>query len=175
MRYRANDTVAKFPLEHFDLSQNKSLQTLEVSVDSIDGDFKRYGSTGFYFASSFHKQVLSTIRSPAFSFVQVAYRVHNFRAITATPPYLHHLSQDEEMKEAELHRQRFGLLRAVHKVRDFRLVLYADACGPAGEHVVRILKKAVAAEKARGGFDVFFPEPVVTAIPRSFSYVKVRP
>ena len=76
------------------------------------------------------------------------------------------------MDEAWQRREQFNLLREAHRVRDFQLVLFADACGSDVE-VMRMLKEAVAAEKALGGFNDFFPEPMVTIIPRSFSYVKV--
>ena len=90
-------------------------------------------------------------------------------------PYIRELSPTEASIETLRHLERFKFLREMHQVRHFRLVLYADAYGPVGEHVVRMLKEVVAKKKARGEFGAYFPEPAVTTIAPEFSYVKVRP
>jgi hypothetical protein len=56
-------------------------------------------------------------------------------------------------EEASQHCKRFELLREMHKVRDFRLMLCAIVNESDSEYVVRLLREAVAAEKARGGFN----------------------
>ena len=53
----------------------------------------------------------------------------------------------------------------MHTVRDFRLVLCADVWDAVEETSVGMLKKAVAAEKATGGFHDL-SEPVVVYNPR---------
>ena len=54
----------------------------------------------------------------------------------------------------------------MHKVRAFQLVLCADVWDGVGKYVVRVLEQAVAAEKAKRGFDGLFPEPLVVYSPR---------
>ena len=76
------------------------------------------------------------------------------------------MSQANIAEEASRHRELFQVLREVHKVRDFQLVLHANVWGFAGEHHVRTLKQAVAQEKARKGFDDAFPEPLVLYNPQ---------
>ena len=78
------------------------------------------------------------------------------------------MSQADREEEALCYHQQFGVFRETHKVRDFRLVLYADIWHRAGEYLVRVLVEAVAAERAKGGFDNFFPEPSVIYRPREF-------
>ena len=46
------------------------------------------------------------------------------------------------------------------------MVLCADVWHRVGEYSVQVLMEAVAAEKANGGFDIFFPEPSVIYRPR---------
>lgn len=73
------------------------------------------------------------------------------------------------MKETSQHHERFDLLRKVYKLQDFKLELHVDIWVPGREYAVKALKAAVAAEKARGGFDDSFPEPPVISFPRSYS------
>jgi hypothetical protein len=138
-------------------------------VHSVD-DASQDGSLDT--ASKLYTYLLSTIRSPAFSKVEVVYLGSDFRAVGAgrqsLTARLRQLSQDEEVEEASQHCKRFELLREMHKVRDFRLVLCAYVYESDAEYVVQLLRKAVAAEKARGGFNDFFPEPSVIFFPRSF-------
>ena len=152
----------------FNLSWNESLRAIEVPACSIDVALRGY-SLGV--ASRLLTYALSTIRSPDFHKVYVLYREWDFRATQflgfSTRRNLLELSQGEKVVEALRHRKRFELLRGVHKVRDFQLELYAGVWDPNAEHVVRMLKEAVAVEKKRGGFNVFFPEPMVTFVPRN--------
>ena len=69
-------------------------------------------------------------------------------------------------EEALRHSKRFEVLREVRNVRDFWLVLTACVWDPVGEYSVRMLKEAIADEKAKGGFDTFYYEPSVTYSPR---------
>jgi hypothetical protein len=68
---------------------------------------------------------------------------------------------------------RLEMLREVHKVRDFRLVLCANVWGCVGEYPVRILEEDVAEEKAKKGFDKNFPEPLVIYDPQEYQRVFV--
>ena len=56
-------------------------------------------------------------------------------------------------------------------MRDFQLVLDASVWGPAGEYSVKMLKEAVAEEKAKKGFDDFLSEPLVTCHPQRSRFV----
>jgi hypothetical protein len=168
-RFQANNLIVRSSLLDFDLSGHKSLQALEMQVDSVD---KALWNGSLDRVSRFYKYVLSTIRSPGFSQVHVLYEVCDFQAVDSgrlypVPP-LRRLSRDKEAEEASQHLNRFELLRRMHKVRDFQLELFAFVWESRRDYVMRLMKEAVAAEKARGGFDVFFPEPLVTFYPRSF-------
>ena len=113
-------------------------------------------------------RALSTIASPVFSDVTVLYRDYDIRGAYSPHPNVHppqKMSQAELAREAKLHLARFGMYRAMHEVRDFRLVLCADVWDGVGEYAVRMLKEAVVAEKVARGFDTF-PEPEVTYSPR---------
>ena len=117
-------------------------------------------------ATRLFKFVLSTIQSPAFSQVAILYQFCEFPALVLAHPfaetYVRQLTCNEETEEAEKHRKRFEVLRKIYKVRDLRFVLHAAIRDVVGEPVTRMVEEAVAAERARGGFDVLFPEPPVT-------------
>ena len=160
-----NFTVRSSPRD-FDLSRNKSLQTFQVAAASI-GSLDDDSATT---ALSFLKRTLSTITSPTFFQVMVIYLQNDFCGLEprASRDQLHfrEASQAERTKEAALHRRRFEILREAHKVRNFRLLLCAHVRGPVEEYSVRMLKEAVAEEKAHKGFDGFLSEPQVTYYPR---------
>jgi len=63
----------------------------------------------------------------------------------------------------------FGTFRKLHKVRRFQLVLCADVWGCIAPYAAGKLERAVAAERARMGFDDFFREPLVISRPRGSS------
>jgi hypothetical protein len=130
-RVLADNFIVGF-LDHFNLSRNKSLRTLEVNAWSIRGDPRLL----IY--------ALSTITSPAFSKVIVFYQ--GVAEVEGTSAW---------------HRHRFEAFRAMRGVRDFQLVLCAHVPDDVGERSVRKLKQVVAAEKAQMGSDYIFPEPLV--------------
>ena len=74
-------------------------------------------------------------------------------------------SDSRRLEEVSWHHKRFELLREMHKVRDFQLELHYAPWDWSSEDLTLVLRQAVAAEKARGGFDDFFPEPLVTFAP----------
>ena len=154
----ADSFAAISSLWDFDLSRNKSLQTLEIRARYLDG-------------TRLLAYTLSTITSPVFSEVTVFYRDLDFPGVRPSRwpnqwPVLRPLLLDESAREASRHEWRFNALRTVHKVRNFQLVLCADVWDGVGEYVVQMLKQAVAAEKAKGGFDNIFPEPLMVYSPR---------
>ena len=151
---RCDNVITKSSLLDFDLSSNKFLRTLEIPADSVYHPL-RDGSLDA--ASRLYKYALSTIQSPSFSQVKVIYK--NFTI------ELESSFDSRRLKELSWHRKRFELLREVHKVRDFQLELHSAPWWWCSESLTLVLKQAVAAEKARGGFDDFFPEPLVTFDP----------
>ena len=76
------------------------------------------------------------------------------------------LSQDARLGEATRHHLRFEVLRELHKVRDFRLVLSATVLGCRGEYSAQSLEEAITEEKAKGGFSEYLYEPLVVYNPR---------
>jgi len=147
-------------LPDFDLSRNKSLRILEVPASSISCKSSD-GSPDP--ASRFLKHVLSTITSTAFFEIIVLYWDCDFRGVTwhTGQPHFRELPQAVRTEEASRNHRRFEVLREMHKVRDFQLVLSATVPGCMGEYLMRMLEEAVAEEKAKKGFDDFFPEPLV--------------
>jgi len=120
-------------------------------------------------SSEILKHVLSTTTSPALE-VAVIYRDYDFCGVRPpgypTLPPVYSVSQAERTKEALQHHRQLEVFREIHELRDFRLVLRADVWHRIGEHSVRVLEEAVAVEKARGGFDIGFSEPLVIYRPR---------
>jgi len=115
---------------------------------------------------------LSTSTSTTYLNVVVIYLDHDFRGIN--PPghpdqlNLREMSEADTEEETSRHSRRFEVLREVHKVRGFQLVLCAQVWDPVGEYSVRMLKAAVADERAKGGFDDFRLDPFVTYCPQRF-------
>ena len=158
VRFQANDSIAMTHRADFDLSYNRSLQGLEVPADCIPS----FGLENIQPAVDFLKCVLSTIstiKSPAFSRVDLIYQADDFHFLGN--PWLTGHRLEKSMSQDT----RFGLLRGAREAREFSPVLRVDIQGPFGDYVLRMLKEVVAAEKARGGFDDFFPEPLVTSDP----------
>ena len=155
----ADDSAVNSSLLEFDLSRNKSLRTLQVTASSFG-----------YGPALLLDHVLSTITSPEFFQVMVLYRMCDFHGLRnlrrpGQVP-LPQVSQTDNQFDAQSHQRRFSVLRKAHQVRDFRLALCADIWDPVGEYSVQMLKIAVSEEKARNGFDNFFPEPLVTHYPQ---------
>jgi len=118
---------------------------------------------------TFFKHILPTIISSTFSEVVIIYRDSDFRGVRTynlgPPPFYDELSETARVEEFARHRWRFDILREVHTLRAFQLVLCASVWGCVGEYPVRMLKEAVAEEKARGRFCACF-SPSVASDPR---------
>ena len=136
-----------------------------VPASSIDDKLVN-GST----TATFLKQIFSTITSPSFSKVVVLYKDCDFRGVeswsSGQPPFRHELLQAGSTGEAAGHRLRFEVLREVHNVRAFQLVLCVSVWGCVGEYPVRRLEEAVAEAKAEGAFGNDFSDPVVVYDPQ---------
>lgn len=157
----ANDLVARSSLRDFDLSRNKSLRTLGVQPSS-------FGSIGSPDAAPFLKYVLSMITSSMPTDLTVVYLAKDICGVELRHPgwsLLRELSQAEREREASWHRRQFEVLRDVRKVRDFRIVLSAMVWGCVGEYPVQVLEKAIAEEKAKGGFGDFSRQPLAVNHP----------
>ena len=133
-------------------------------VDDIDEALQSGSMDG---ASRLFKFALSSIQSPVFFQVNVLYQSPDLpgRDDPESWNYPHNTTEAEKLEGALWHHKRFELFREMHKVQNFQLVLRAHELGDTEEYVVQILKEVVAAEKARGGFDDQFPEPLVTLNP----------
>ena len=149
----ANDPTVGSPLRDFDLSRHKSLRTLEILASTIV-------SKGLGLLT----HVLPIITSPTFSKVIVIYRDYDFGVLSVYP----RVSPDEVETEASHRRRQLEALREIRKVRDFQVVLYADVRDHVRGYVERVLKDAVAVEKAKKGADNFFSELSVISSPREF-------
>ena len=171
MEVLANDFTAKSYIRNFDLSRNKSLQTLEVGAGSVD---RALGGGSLNPTSSLLKHMLSTITSPAFSEVIVIHYGCDFSRLrwaswsNIFDPF-RRMSQAERAEEALRHHMQFKLFCEAQKVRDFQFVLCADVWSDLAEYTMRVLREAVAAEKAKGLFDDFSSEPIVIHRPRTVS------
>ena len=149
--------VARSSPQDFDLSRNKSLRVLEILASHSARE-----------EPGFLTHVLSTITSPAPLEIIIIYWECNLPPVSRNLAWsLGHTSYWPGVTKGALwHSRRFEMLREMRKTRDFRLVLCVDVWGGVGEHAVKAVKQAVAAEKAERGFDGSFPEPLVFYSPR---------
>jgi len=88
--------------------------------------------------------MLSAIRSPAFFDVVVVYRQGDFYH----DAYSSKDARAELWDEETWYRRQFEVFRAMREARPYRLVLSANCVG---DDSVRELRRAVAADQARGG------------------------
>jgi hypothetical protein len=142
-------------IRDFDLSQNKFLRTLEVTGRDIDRGFFWNGSFISANATRLFTYALSTITSPVFTELTVFYRDYQFGIVG-------HPLRDWPLRWP----RRFEVFQMMRKVRDFQLVLCAEAWDRVGEYTIGVLKEAVAAEKVKRRFDDTYREPLVTYSPR---------
>jgi len=140
MQTLANDSTGGDSHRDLDLSRNRSLRELEITARSLISELR--SRTPATPPSSF-KAMLSTIRSPAFLDVVVIYRQGDF--------YHNAYSRDERAElgdEETWYRRQFEVFHAMREARPYRLVLSAKRVG---DDSVRELRRAVAADQARGG------------------------
>jgi len=155
-------------LQHFDLSRNMSLRTLETSARSIN----RAGDT----ASDFFIAILSSVTFPApLDFVviyrEVDFGFFSYSWIFESEPasYFH---SPMRMEERALFRQKqFGVFREMHGARDFRLVLCVDVFDSLVKRAIKTLECLVEAEEAKGGLDHHY-KPLIISERRT---IRTRP
>jgi hypothetical protein len=143
-------------------------------VRYVDGGLRIGSLTGAAWMLGY--ALRSTIRSPLFSKVTVFYRDLDFQGVEdpRSDRPAHRLSRAEMIEEGARHEGRFRLFRAMHRARDFQLVLCADVWDGLGEHSMRILKAAVAEQMSRSDGSVY-PEPLVVYSPRGSRQQLVEP
>lgn len=104
-------------------------------------------------ASMLLKFAISTVASPVSLKLMIVYRDYDFCGIAPCGTRLCEVSEADRAGEALRHHRRFEVLREVRKARDFQLVLFTSRRSPVVEYSVRMLKEAVADEKAHWGFE----------------------
>ena len=157
-----NDSIVVSSLLDLNLSRHKSLRTLGVPASS----FNRLPTDCWQVAVNSLNHILPTIAcSSAILDITIIYTDDELpvRSQHSDPAGL---SQAVRAGEVTRHHLPFEVLREVHKVRDFRLILCASVLGCRGEYSAQSLEEAIAEEKARGGFDEYFYEPSVVYNPR---------
>jgi hypothetical protein len=160
-----NFTAVSSP-QDFDLSQNKSLQTLEVPAEFVDRAMKVRSQAKTIGILSY---ALSTITSPAFSEVAAFYRDYDFAGVDtwwSDPPFISWLSSAQWAEETSRHLRLLRAFQRVQKVRGFQLVLCVDVWDGVGKHCMQMMNRVVAAEKGRWWFGKISPEPLVVYSPR---------
>ena len=137
-------------VRHFNLSRNKSLQTLETTAESI-------GVAGGI-ASDFFKTVLSSVTPSVPLDVVIVYQdleVCGMRGHVLCrdlePPRFRHSSQEKWNKDAWYYLCQLETFREMYKARNFRLVLCADVPDFMVKYAVEILQRIVEAGKVMGG------------------------
>ena len=153
-------------LQHFNLSRNESLRTLETTAESIDVA----GDTTF----DFFKTVLSSITSSAPLDVVVIYQEfdlarmpHCSRCDSEIVRSCHNWPIPRVSEDLRFQRQ-FRAFREIHSVRAFRFVLCVDVpfdCMV--EDGLETLGRFAKAEKVTGGLDYLFREPLIISERRS--------
>ena len=152
VRVLANPFAVNASPPDIDLSHSKSLRTLEIAAR-----FVLSGEPGYL------THALSTITSPAFHEVVIVYRDSDL-----STQHLHISSGPFGFvveEKASWYSRQFDLFREMHKIRDFRLVLFVDVWDYAGDYTA--LERAVKVEKERrAGTGDILPEPLVVYSPR---------
>ena len=156
-QFVANNQVV---LSDFNLSRNKSLQTLETTAESINAAYST--------ASNFLGTILSTVTSPTPLDVVVVYRDVDLGGIrggslrcSSNPVCPRHSLQEERVGDEMLYKQQFRVFREMHNARDFRLVLCADVPDCVVEQAIQTLEHIVNAGEINGELDYLFCKPLV--------------
>jgi len=152
-------------LQHFNLSRNKSLRTLETTAESIDA------ADGATF--DFFETVLPSITSSAPLDVVVIYEEFDFSIM----PHCSWCDSEAvrsccnwpipRVSEDVRCQRQFRAFREMHRVRAFRLVLCVDVFDCMVEGGIEALRRFVEAEKVKGGLDYLSQEPLIIFEKRS--------
>lgn len=151
-------------LRHFNLSHNKSLQTLEVTAESV----AVAGNT----ASSSLRTVLSTITSPMLLNIVIIYQDFDIdywgpcyysRSCKPGPAGAYIRSPEEKAACRLRHQQIFKVLHDIYGMQEFQLVLSVDVPDSMMEYTLGMLEYLVKVEKMRGRLDYLSHRPLVIA------------
>jgi len=142
---------------HPDLSRNKSLRTLEITVGSTAGA----GDA----ASGFFKTVLSTIATPLPLEVIIIYRELDFGySVYPNGGLVYVISYgpfEGSASSIAFNPKLFGVISDMCKVRKIRLVFCADVLECIAERAVRMLKHYVETERRNGGLEYLEEAPLI--------------
>jgi len=153
--FAANNRVL---LRDFNLSRNKSLQTLETIGESI-------GAAGGT-ASDFLMIVLSSVISPVPVDIVIIYQDIDFGVSSSHSPYnsipiRFCYSPQKGKRDSWRYQQHLEVSRKVHNAWGFRLVLCADVSDCIVERAIKALERFVKAGKLKGGLSHSFYEPLI--------------
>ena len=146
-------------LRDFNLSQNKSLRTLEITGGSI------YGAEGT--TPDFLMTVLSSVASSVPVDVVIIYEDFDFDALSLDYSSYYELSvcfcYSSEMRKRDrvLYQQNLDVSLEVYSTWGFRLVLCADVCESIAEDAIQELEDFVEAGKMEGGSSHFPYKPLI--------------
>jgi hypothetical protein len=157
-RFTVSDQAVRLD---FDLSQNRSLRTLETTAESMVGEDA---------SPSFLTTVLSTITSPLPLSIVIIYGERDVDLLLCTwakPLRVEPLRQETRTANVLNHQERFRAFSEMYRVREFQLVLCADVLDRVAECAVGVLERIVEAERANGGLSYFLSEPLIISGRRS--------
>jgi hypothetical protein len=80
---------------------------------------------------------------------------------TTGPVVVGYMSAERGVESIRRHPERFRLLREMHQVRKFRLVLCADVLERLAGYALELLEWIVESERKEGGLDCFRREPLI--------------
>ena len=149
-------------LQHFNLSRNGSLRTLEIMSESISAVEDT--------ASNFLGTVLSTVTSPTPLDVVIIYQDVDlggargcWLGCNSGPACPRHDSREGRDDDTMRYKQQFRVFREMHNARDFHLVLCADVFDCMVEHAVQTLEHIVNTREVNGGLDYLLCEPLIVS------------
>ena len=142
-------------LQHFNLSGNKALRTLETTGESIH--------VAVDTAANFLQTALSSVTSPVPLDVVIVYRDYEIcgrqdRDLESI--CLFHSSQEIWDRNFPYYQRQLRVFRDMYSTQDFRLVLCADVPDSMVKHALEILRRVVEVGKVVGGVGHLY-EPLV--------------
>ena len=132
-------------LQALDLSNNKSLRSLEIDF-TLRNEARRYDDEGD--SLNILPDLLSTVTSPAFSDVVIILR--------------HDTIRDEKFLQVL-----FRVVQNMYKVKPFHLVFWLGTALRGGEDDRERLKKMIGVQASEGGFGPLLHPPVVVSYTRT--------
>ena len=128
-------------LQTFDLSNNRSLRSLEIDLASGITTRSSYDRVGII------RDLLSTVTSPVFSEVVI-------------------ILQEGIVHDPNIRNTLFRAVRGMCEVKPFRLVFWLDELYRVGEHIRERFEGMIKAQAAKGGFGPRLDPPVIVSYTR---------